>query len=165
MTCFHTCESSAKASFKLPKDYFTIRKNYSILSDELIARLRAISPLLIGDAKDGSQRISLGLVRPSSLSSRSGTPASATSTPITYITIPTHHESIATFEFLGFTPQAAAELWEKRMVVINCRQADPPNIGGFDAFEDPPTNIYDWVINCVKGGMWSEIACADSTDD
>jgi hypothetical protein len=117
MSCFHTYESSAKTSFKLPKGYFTVRKSSSILSDEVIARLQAIDPLLIGDAKDGSQRISLGLIRPSSLSSRSGTPASATSTPITYITIPTHYESIATFKFLGFKPQAVVELWEKRMVV------------------------------------------------
>jgi hypothetical protein len=165
MSCFHTYESSAKTSFKLPKDYFIVRKNSSILSDKIIARLRAIDPLLIGDAKDGKQRISLGLIGPSSLSSRSGTPASATSTPISYMTIPTNYESIAIFEFLGFTPQAAVELWEKRMVVINCRQADPPNIGGFDAFEDPPTDMYDWVMNRVKGGIWGEIACPGNADD
>jgi hypothetical protein len=98
MSCFHTYSSSAKASFKLSKDYFTVRKNSSILSDQIIARLRAIDPLLIGDAKDGRQRISLGLIGPSSLSSRSGIPASATSIPITYITIHTNYESIATFD-------------------------------------------------------------------
>jgi hypothetical protein len=108
-----------------------------MLSDKIIARLGAIDPLLIGDAKDGRQRIPLGLIGPSSLSSRSGIPASATSIPITYITIHTHYESIATFEYLGFTPQAAAELWEKPMDEINRREADPPNIGHYDAFEEP----------------------------
>jgi hypothetical protein len=140
MSYFHTYESSAQISFKLPKDYFTVRQNSSMLSDEIIARLRAIDPLFIGDAKNGRQRISLGLIGPSSFSSRSGILASTTSTIITYITIPTHYESIATFEHLGFTPQAAAELWGKCMDEINRRQADPPNIGHYDAFEEPPAD-------------------------
>jgi hypothetical protein len=75
--------------------------------------------------------------------------------PRRYVTIPTHLESQATFEFLGFKPTRAELLWGGRMKRV---LEDP------DSFDSIGTHVFDWAISWVEG-MCGYFLCADSTDD
>jgi hypothetical protein len=162
MPCLCTPRNPPEISSSLPKNYFTVRKNSLILSDKTIARLRKIDPLLVGEAKDGKQIISLGLIASSSHSPRPVLSTDTSSNPASCITIPTHSESIATFEFLGYTPQKAANLWEQRMSHIQRVEAIYPSSDGFG---DQPTDVQSWATDHDHVGICGQDACADSTDD
>ena len=118
MSTSTTPDNSPTPSFALPDEHFTARENSPLLSEGAIARLRTIDPLLVGDAKDGKRRISLGLIAPFPHFSRSVFSTSTTSNPASYITVLTYLEFIATFEFVGFTPQRATILWGERIKII-----------------------------------------------
>jgi hypothetical protein len=70
-----------------------------LLSDKTIARIQKFDSSLISDAKDGRRTMQLRLM---CSNSKSTWP----------ITIPTHINSIATLEFLAFTPERATKLFE-----------------------------------------------------
>jgi hypothetical protein len=70
-----------------------------LLSDETIARIQNFDRSLISDAKDGKRTMQLRLM---CFDSDSTQP----------ITIPTNLESVATLEFLAFTPKRAAKLFD-----------------------------------------------------
>jgi hypothetical protein len=70
-----------------------------LLSDKTIARIQKFDRSLISDAKDGRRTMQLRLM---CSNSKSTWP----------ITIPTHINSIATLEFLAFTPERATKLFD-----------------------------------------------------
>ncbi|KAH7402629.1 hypothetical protein BKA66DRAFT_5492 [Pyrenochaeta sp. MPI-SDFR-AT-0127] len=87
-----------------------------LLPESTVERLKACHPPLITDPRNGKRSISLQLLSPpnssSPCSSRSVSSSTAeTDTHDIFVAVPTHLESAAAFEFIGYTPEAAKELY------------------------------------------------------
>jgi hypothetical protein len=156
MSSFAMPDISAPLTSTDCDNYSNAYKDSKILSDETIAHVRSINPVLISHVKDGKRRISLHLIAPPSNSPGSDSPGPSNAMPPRrYVTIPTHLESQATFEFLGFEPIRAELLWRRRMKRI---------IKDLDSFDSIGTHIFDWATAWVER-ICVYFACADSTDD